>query len=199
MLRSSVLVLNRSFQPVHITTARRALSLLYAGVVRAIDREYQSFDFESWAALGATAGPDLVHTPSRVIAIPRVVMLQMLSHLPRVKVRFSCLNIYARDNNTCQYCGRHLPRVGLNLDHVVPRSQGGRSQWENVVCCCLDCNLRKGGRTPEQAGMRLLHVPLRPTWTPVFRAPSGRIRYREWLPYLSLVDASYWNTELSDE
>ncbi|HEY3358133.1 MAG TPA: HNH endonuclease [Polyangia bacterium] len=198
MLSSAVLVLNRSYQPVHITTAKRALTLLYSGVVLAIDREFQTFDFASWAALGAAAGHDLVRTPQTVIAIPRVVILQLFNRIPRVKVRFSRLNIYARDNNTCQYCARQLPRADLNLDHVVPRSQGGRTHWGNVVCCCVSCNLRKGGRTPEQAGMKLLHAPVRPSWTPVFRAPSGRVKYREWLPYLSLVDASYWNTELEE-
>jgi 5-methylcytosine-specific restriction endonuclease McrA len=198
MLSSSVLVLNRSYQPVHITTAKRAMSLLYAGVVRAIDREFQTFDFESWAALGAAAGSDVVRTPQRVIAVPRVIILQVYNRIPKAKVRFSRLNIYARDNNTCQYCGRQLPRPELNLDHVVPRSQGGRTHWGNVVCCCIECNLRKGGRTPEQASMKLLHAPTRPRWTPVFRTPTGRVRYREWLPYLSLVDASYWNTELEE-
>jgi 5-methylcytosine-specific restriction endonuclease McrA len=196
MLSSAVLVLNRSYQPVHVTTAKRALGLLYAGVVRVIDREFQTFDFESWAALGAAAGAELVHTPTRVIAVPRVVVLQLFDRVPRVKVRFSRLNIYARDNDTCQYCGQKRPRHGLNLDHVVPRSQGGRTTWENVVCCCYECNLRKGGRTPAQAGMRLRRAPTRPMWS--FRAPGGNIRYREWLPFLTLVDASYWDVELEE-
>jgi len=196
MLSSAVLVLNRSFQPVHVTTAKRALSLLYAGVVRAIDREFQTFDFESWAALGTAAGSDLVRTPTRVIAVPRVIVLQMFNRVPRAQVRFSRFNIYTRDDDTCQYCGQRRPRHGLNLDHVVPRSQGGRTTWENVVCCCYECNLKKGGRTPAQAGMKLLRSPLRPLWS--FRAPGGNIRYREWLPYLTVVDASYWDVELKD-
>jgi 5-methylcytosine-specific restriction endonuclease McrA len=196
MLSSAVLVLNRSYQPVHVTTAKRALGLLYAGVVRAIDQEFQTFDFESWAALGAAAGADLVHTPTRVIAVPRVIVLQMFNRVPRAKVRFSRLNIYTRDEDTCQYCGQRKARHGLNLDHVVPRSQGGRTTWENVVCCCYECNLRNGGRTPAQAGMRLRRAPTRPVWS--FRAPAGNIRYREWLPYLTMVDASYWDVELED-
>ena len=101
-----------------------------------------------------------------------------------------------RDGNTCQYCGRELPRTELNLDHVVPRAQGGRTTWENVVCCCVDCNLSKGARTPEQAGLKLLKAPVRPRWTPTFRTNGGRVRYREWLPFLGLPDASYWNVEL---
>jgi hypothetical protein len=89
--------------------------------------------------------------------------------------------------------------VQLNLDHIVPRAQGGRTTWENVCCCCVQCNLRKGARTPEQAGMVLQRQAARPRWTPVFRTPEGRVAYREWLPFLGLVDAAYWNTELLDD
>jgi 5-methylcytosine-specific restriction endonuclease McrA len=199
LLHSSVLVLNRNFQPVHVTSAKRAFSLLYLGAARVIEPDYRTFDFESWAALGSVAGDDVVRTIGRAIKVPRVIMLQLYDRMPRTKVRFSRLNIYARDDNTCQYCGLKLPRTGLNLDHVVPRAQGGRTTWENVVCCCVECNLRKGAHTPHQAGMRLLRTPERPKWTPTFRAPGGRVAHREWLPFLGLVDASYWNTELVDE
>jgi 5-methylcytosine-specific restriction endonuclease McrA len=130
--------------------------------------------------------------------VPRVIVLQIYDRIPKTKVRFSRHNIYMRDGNTCQYCGRTLPRTDLNLDHVVPRSQGGRTTWENVVCCCIDCNLAKGARTPDQAGMRLLKAPLRPRWTPTFRAAGDRIRYREWLPFLDIPNASYWNVELEE-
>jgi 5-methylcytosine-specific restriction endonuclease McrA len=199
LLNSSVLVLNRHYQPIHVTSARRAFTLLYLGVARVIEPDYRTFDFESWAALGAAADDDVVLTIGRAIKVPRVIMLQIYDRLPRAKVRFSRLNIYVRDQNTCQYCGRRLPRTSLNLDHVVPRAQGGRTNWENVVCCCIECNLRKGCRTPMQAGMTLLKSPERPRWTPGFRTPGGRVAYREWLPFLGLVDASYWNTELLDE
>jgi 5-methylcytosine-specific restriction endonuclease McrA len=199
MINSSVLVLNRHFQPIHVTTVKRAFSLLYLGVARALDREMSTFDFDSWAQLAASEHDDVVHTATRIIRVPRVIVLQFYDRIPRTKVRFSRLNIYARDNNTCQYCGRHLPRAQLNLDHVVPRAQGGRTTWENVVCCCVTCNLHKGARTPIQACMRLMRDPARPRWTPVFRTPEGRVAYREWLPFLGLADAAYWNVELDEE
>ncbi len=199
MLASNVLVLNRHYQPIHVTSAKRAFTLLYLGAARVIEPDYRTFDFESWAALGSAAGDDVVHTVGRAIKIPRVIMLQLYDRLPRTKVRFSRLNIYARDDNTCQYCGQKLPRIALNLDHVVPRAQGGRTTWENVVCCCVPCNLRKAARTPVQAGMRLLRTPDRPKWTPTFRAPGGKIAHREWIPFIGLVDASYWNAELLDD
>ncbi|HYO59663.1 HNH endonuclease [Archangium sp.] len=199
MLNSAVLVLNRNYQPVHVTSVKRALSLLYLGVAKAIDAQYRLYEFEDWAALSASAPHDSISTINRRIRVPRVVVLSAYEYLPRGRVRFSRLNIYARDHDTCQYCARQLPRSELNLDHVVPRSQGGKTSWENVVCSCVPCNLRKGGRTPEQAGMRLLKVPMRPRWTPFFRGASRRITYREWLPFLNLADASYWNVELLDD
>jgi 5-methylcytosine-specific restriction endonuclease McrA len=197
MLDTGVLVLNRVYQPVHITSVRRAFGLLYQGVAKAIDEEFKLFDFESWAALSAAAH-DTIGTVDRRIRVPRVIVLLAFERLPRARVRFSRFNIYARDENTCQYCGKRFRRAELNLDHVVPRSRGGSTSWENVVCSCIRCNLRKGGRTPDEAGMHLRHPPARPRWTPTFRTAARRAFYREWRPFLSLADAAYWNAELLD-
>lgn len=200
VLDSNVLVLNRLYQPVNITTVRRAFTLLYQGTARAIDREFQTFDFESWAALAAEVhNKDVIHTVSRTIRVPRVIILQVYDRFPKLNVRFSRQNIYLRDKSTCQYCGRRLPRSELNLDHVIPRSRGGRTTWENVVCSCIRCNLDKGGRTPAEAGMRLLKRPCRPKWSPFERDSDGHYRYEDWRPFLNLADASYWNTELLDD
>jgi len=198
-LNTKVLVLNRSYLPVHITSVRRAFSLLYQGLAHAVNEQYQTFDFESWSDLAASEHDDTVRTVSRVIRVPRVILLLAYDRIPKRHVRFSRFNIYARDKNTCQYCGRVFPRSELNLDHVIPRSQGGTSRWDNVVCSCHACNRKKGGRTPEQAGMRLLRKPRRPEWTPFMAETFSLRRYREWVPFLSMVDISYWNTELLEE
>ncbi len=198
MLDTGVLVLNRVYQPVHITSVRRAFSLLYQGTAKAIDEQFQLFDFDSWAALAAAAHHDAIGTLGRRIRVPRVIVLMVYERMPKTRVRFSRFNIYARDENTCQYCGARLPRAELNLDHVVPRSRGGATSWENVVCSCVPCNLKKGGRSPGESGMKLLRLPSRPRWTPMFRSATRRAFYREWRPFLSLVDAAYWNAELLD-
>jgi 5-methylcytosine-specific restriction endonuclease McrA len=198
MLDGGVLVLNRVYRPVHVTTVRRAFTLLYQGAARALDEQFRLFDFESWAALGAASGQDAVGTIDGRIRVPRVIVLLVYEHLPRSRVRFSRFNIYARDDDTCQYCGRRHRRSELNLDHVTPRSRGGATSWENVVCSCVACNLRKGGRTPEEAGMRLLRQPVRPRWTPLFRAAARRVLHAEWRPFLTVADAAYWNAELED-
>jgi 5-methylcytosine-specific restriction endonuclease McrA len=198
MLHGAVLVLNRSYLPIHVTSARRAFSLLYQGIARAVNEQYETFDFDTWAELRVEISEDGVGVVGGMIRVPRVILLTAFDRVPRRHVRFSRLNIYARDRNTCQYCGRRFARAELNLDHVIPRSQGGRSTWENVVCSCLDCNRRKGGRTPEQAGIRLVRKPVKPRWTPVAGVLGSREGYPEWRPFLSIVDASYWNTELVD-
>ena len=131
------------------------------------------------------------------LRVPRVILLAAFDRVPRRHVRFSRTNIYARDRNTCQYCGGRYARSQLNLDHVVPRAQGGRSTWENVVCSCVDCNRRKGGRTPKQAAMSLIRTPIKPRWTPISGMLTGRRDYPEWKPFLSIVDASYRNAELA--
>jgi 5-methylcytosine-specific restriction endonuclease McrA len=196
ILDTGVLVLNRVYQPVHVTSVRRAFSLLYQGLAKAIDAEFRTFDFVSWSALSAAEHDDAIGTVDRRIRVPRVIVLLAYEHMPKNRVRFSRFNIYARDDNTCQYCGRRFHRADLNLDHVVPRSRGGMTNWENVVCSCVSCNLRKGGRTPEEAGMRLLKRPTRPRWTPMFRSATRRAFYQEWMPFLSLAEAAYWNAEL---
>ncbi len=197
-LDARVLVLNKHFQPVAVTKAARAFGLLFSGAARAVDGEFRTFDFPSWAALSADLHDEVIHTPRLVLKVPRVLLLQAYDRMPRTHVRFSRQNIYLRDGFTCQYCGRTLPRNQLNLDHVVPRSQGGRTTWENVVCSCVRCNLAKGGRTPEQASMRLLKDASRPSWHSL--SPNfGKVPYKEWLPFLDPVAASYWNTELLDD
>lgn len=200
VLDTSVLVLNRLYQPVNITTVRRAFALLYQGTAKAIDEQFQTFDFESWSELSAEVhGKDAIRTVSTTLKVPRVIVLQVFDRFPRMHVRFSRQNIFLRDQSTCQYCNRRFPRAELNLDHVIPRARGGRTTWENVVCSCIKCNLTKGSRTPEEAGMRLARPPARPRWSPFEQGRDGVRPRAEWRPFLSLADASYWNTELEED
>jgi len=198
MLNSSVLVLNRSYLPVHVTSARRAFSLLYQGIARVVNEQYQTFDFAAWSQLAVARDMEAIGTPGGPIRIPRVIVLIAFDRLPKRHVRFSRINLMARDNFQCQYCGARPHRSELNLDHVVPRSLGGRSTWENVVTSCVDCNRKKGGRTPRQARLKLRNRPERPRWTPLANLMWSSVRYQEWRPFLSVVDASYWNVELAE-
>jgi 5-methylcytosine-specific restriction endonuclease McrA len=198
MTDTRTLVLNRAWQPVAICGVERAFGLLVSGAAHALDAEYQTYDFDSWSALSADRGDDIVHTVKYALKVPRILVLQAYDKLPHRQIRFSRQNVYARDAFTCQYCGKQFPRSKLNLDHVVPRCMGGRTSWTNVVCSCRVCNTKKGGRTPEQAGMNLVQKPRKPNWNTAF-AKNGRKPYREWIPFLDPVDAAYWNVELEED
>ena len=188
MLNTSVLVLNRSYLPVHITTARRAFVLICRGSARALAEDYETFDFESWSRREVN-GHDSIGTARGRILVPRVIVLFAFDRIPRRYVRFSRINVFARDQFTCQYCERHFPRAELNLDHVVPRSLGGKSTWENVVTSCMECNRRKGGRTPQQASLRLPRAPRKPRWTPFANFLLAKVRYDQWRPFLNIAEA----------
>lgn len=193
--QSKVLVLNRGYQPVAICGVRRAFGLLCAGVAHALDEDMAVFDFDSWSAMSVHAGEDVIRTARRAFKIPRVLVLQGYDRIPCHAVRFSRQNVYARDGFTCQYCGQQKRREELNLDHVVPRAQGGVTSWENIVCSCVPCNTKKGARTPQQAGMTLRQKPRRPTVGRLW--PRERpLPFSAWRPFLSSVDASYWNAQL---
>src|SRR5205809_1147968 len=101
--------------------------------------------------------------------------------------------INARDGSRCQYCGKKMPTTELSLDHVVPKSQGGKSTWENIVCCCVKCNVKKGGRTPEQAHLHLVAKPHKPKRSPVINIRLADERYSSWKQFL---DTAYWTVEL---
>jgi 5-methylcytosine-specific restriction endonuclease McrA len=200
ILDSDVLVLNRLYQPVHVTTVRRAFVQLYEGAAKAVDAQYRTFDFASWSELSdAVQGGDLetIGTLRRRLLVPRVILVTGAAMTPRNSVRFSRANIYTRDGSRCQYCRRRLPRSELNLDHVVPRSRGGATNWENIVCSCVRCNMRKADRTPDEAGMTLARKPARPRWTPLFKAPLRF--FEEWRPYLTVADMAYWTLELDSD
>lgn len=199
MLSSHVLVLNRSFMPINITTVRRAFVLLYQGLAKAVDHQFETFDYKDWSELSVAAHHETIGLVNRLVRVPRVVLLITYDRVPRRHVRFSRYNIYLRDGNTCQFCGKRHSRSDLNLDHVIPRSQGGKTVWENVVTSCIPCNRKKGGKSPHEVGMRLIRPAARPRWTPFMDFSLKEIRYDEWRPFFNIVDFSYWNLELKDE
>ncbi len=195
-------MLNKHYLPVRVIAAKRAFSLLFrklAEVIHIEDGNYLSYNFDSWLELSELSKAfepeehDWIRTMRFDIAVPRIVRLMGYDRLPRQQVKFNRRNIYARDGCRCQYCGRKFASSELSLDHVIPRSQDGGSTWENLVCCCLKCNVRKGGRTPEQAHMRLISKPVKPKISPVLSIKLSDHRYRSWKQFL---DHAYWNVEL---
>jgi 5-methylcytosine-specific restriction endonuclease McrA len=193
---SAVLVLNSLYQAVQVTGVRRAFRLFYSGRARALDPDFVSYDFDNWCDVAPRAGEPVIRTPTRRIIIPRVIQLVQYDKLPSREVRFTRRNIFYRDRNHCQYCGKVFPQTSLNLDHVIPLSRGGTSNWENVVCACQRCNTAKGARTPSEAGMRLVRAPRKPAGVPMLRSIWLGPCPDEWKTFL---DEAYWNVELSDD
>ncbi|UCC23320.1 MAG: HNH endonuclease [Planctomycetota bacterium] len=201
-LDCNVLVLNKHYMAIRIVGARRAFSLLFrelAEVVSVEQGRYSNYDFQSWCEVSELKrnfepdGHDWVSTVNFHIAVPRIIRLLFYDRLPRSEVKLNRRNIFARDRNRCQYCGRKYPTSELSLDHVIPRSMGGKSVWQNMVCACTECNVRKGGRTPKQAGLTLVQKPIRPKRNPLVHVHLGHQRYRSWKQFL---DHAYWSVEL---
>ncbi len=171
------LLLSQGYEPIKVISWQRAITLLFLGKVEVLEEYAQG-----------------VHSVNLVIKIPAVVRLLRAFRRHAKPVKFSRVNIYARDHYRCQYCKKRANISDLTYDHVIPRSQGGKTEWTNIVSCCYDCNRKKGGRTPHQAGMKLLAPPAQPNWVP---AITIRISMRSvpdaWRDYL------YWTGELSIE
>lgn len=199
MIEGPVLVLNRSFAPVSITSIKRAVCLVFKGLAKIVDEQYQLYDFNSWSSLSAAFQDDRINMTDRAIRVPRVILLQFYDRLPQRRVRLTRENIYLRDHSTCQYCARRFARSELNLDHVVPISQGGQTTWQNIVCSCIACNHRKGGRTPEKAGMRLLSRPAEPPYSIFMHVSPQEPLLHAWRIYMNPIDFAYWNLELKKE
>ncbi|MBM4055693.1 MAG: HNH endonuclease [Planctomycetes bacterium] len=204
-LESSVLVLNKFFLALHVISAKRAFTLLckqIAEVILVDEGKYSSYNFESWkdvSAYKATLGltdddkTSWVKTVSFSIEVPKIIRLLSCDKFPRSSLKFNRRNIFARDENKCQYCGKRFPVSELSFDHVVPRTYDGKTTWENVVCACTECNKRKGGRTPEQAGMKLIRKPVKPKQSPILRLKLRSEKYESWKQFL---DEAYWSVPL---
>lgn len=197
-LTLSVLVLNRNFAPVHVITAQRAFCLLWkelAEILHVEDRTFRAYRFDDWCEesaiqqqlaeeAGQPLGGDWITTVHSRIEVPRIVRLLRYDRIPRNSVKFNRRNVFLRDEFCCQYCGERFSTSKLSLDHVVPRSRGGIESWENIVCACVRCNVRKGGRTPTEANMRLLREPKKPARSPLLVRQLRDPRYASWKLFL---------------
>ncbi len=200
LLGEQVLVLNRFWQAVNVCSVRRAFALLYTGraqVVFADDGSFSTFGFEQWMDFSRrNPGEEFIRTISLRLRVPRVILLLFFDRVPKKDVKFSRSNVFERDRNICQYCGRRFDRRHLTIDHVVPRDRGGETIWTNVVSCCVPCNSRKRNRLPEEAGMRLIRHPYKPRWRPFVQISVRQPVQQAWRHFL---DPSSWNVELGDD
>ncbi|NJL53690.1 HNH endonuclease [bacterium] len=172
------LLLNSTFEPLRVISWQRAVVLLFEGKVEVVE-EYEDFDLKA---------------VSVTIKCPAVVRLLSFVNGRRHRVKFSRVNVFSRDQYMCQYCGSQPGTPNLTYDHVVPRSRGGKTTWENITTCCIPCNSRKADRTPAEAKMKLRSKPTKPEWSPTKKIFVGIPKTPEcWRDYL------YWNQELEND
>lgn len=193
-LNRPTLVLNRGWHPVGVTPVSRSLVMLWNGVAQAVDhRDYQTFTWADWAELEPLPGEPFIQGVRVRLRIPEVIVLTHYDRIPTYTVPFSRRNLYKRDHYTCQYCGATPGGKELTIDHVIPRSRGGKSTWENCVLACVSCNHRKADRTVAEAGLTLAHKPHRPRWQP--RYATRDVPLSSWSKFLS---EAYWNVTLGE-
>ena len=164
MLSSPVLVLNLNYEPINVCKARRALLLIFRGKAELLEN-----------------GRGQVRSATQVFDLPCIIRLVYMVKRPFVKRKLSKKEVLLRDRHTCQYCGQR--NIELTMDHVRPRRQGGKQTWENIVSACIPCNHRKAGRTPHQAGMKLLKIPKAPYPSPYY-VLHGRTILDEWKKFI---------------
>ncbi len=194
VLQRPTLVLNRNWQPVGVNTVARSLVKVWNETARIVDAaDFRQYTWDDWTRLRPEGDEVVIHTRTQRLRVPEVSVLNSYDRVPSNAVTFSRRSIFNRDRCTCQYCFRQPGSEELTVDHVIPRSQGGTSTWDNCVLACIDCNARKADRTPEQAHMPLRRKPVRPHWKPLYASHGHRID--SWSKFVS---EAYWTVELDE-
>jgi len=184
-LNQHTLVLNKGWTPISTTTVKRALVLTFMDAARIIHPDtYESFKFEDWCRIEPSVDDNIIVTQLGNIKVPDVIVLTNYQGMPKSEMTFSRRNILLRDNYECQYCGKDLSENTMTIDHVIPSSRGGKSEWINCVCSCQSCNLRKGDKTPKEADMPLLNPIRTPRWSACGFTPKHK-RKKVWEKFLT--------------
>lgn len=172
-LDEPVLVLNKLWNAIRVVPAIRAFTLLFAGKASVIDGDdYNVYSWEDWVELPVEEGDMFVTTSSSSLKIPKVIALSKYDKMPKKGMKLTKRNIFLRDNFTCQYTGKTVSTKNGDIDHVKPKSRGGKTAWNNLVVCSKDINRKKADRTPEEAGLRLLRLPSRPSPQVIYIDPK---------------------------
>ena len=199
-MSSDVLVLNKSYWAIHIADWQQVMSLLFKGQAVALDENLQRYNFNEWKDFSqamAESPSGWVHTPNFRIAIPEVICLTVYNDLPQNQVKFTRKTLYKQYKHVCCYCGNKFKSEDLNLDHILPRSRGGKTEWKNIVLSCIPCNSKKDDNLPHEANMKMHYQPYKPVWRPSF-AVNIKAGFKVKQSWQKFIDQAYWNVELQD-
>ncbi len=195
---TQVLVLNKHFIPVSLTSWKRAIKLLFLGRADVVDEEYRTYDFKDWFELSQMIKENpagFIYTAKFKIAVPEIISLKFYDKIQFEEPQLTRRNVYEHYGYRCCYCGKKFTTEKLNIDHIIPRSRGGKTEWDNIVTSCISCNFKKANRTPQEAGMKLVISPSKPqrriklalVFNTNIRIPSS---------WQKFIDHIYWDTEL---
>lgn len=167
LLKEKVLVLNKSWISISTITVEAAFKILFRDAAQVVCPEsYTLFPINSWLEKEVDH-KKVIQTSSRKIEKPEIILLTSYSKVPNRNLAYTRKNLYRRDNYTCQYCYKKFGASRLTVDHVIPRSLGGPTTWENCVLACVVCNSKKGSKSVKECGYKLLKEPRKPEWSPV--------------------------------
>ena len=189
----NTLVLNRLYIPIHIITWKRAVSILYQGLGSSLDLDFIPYNYDEWIKLSTSPTFDetyynYIHSVSTTIAVPDILVLKEFAFIPKRDTKYSRQNIFHRDEKKCAYCGKKFTIDDLTIDHIVPKSHGGKNTWMNTITACKACNNKKDDRTPDEAHMPLLYDPREPRWTDTFSNVVNNPDMREsWKPFMKSI------------
>jgi hypothetical protein len=184
IIKRAVLALNKNFIPCYITNLRHTFSLLFRESAKVLTENFETLSIWEWIKLEPEDGEEYISTVSRRIKIPKIIVTDTDIDPKISKPKVSRLGVFIRDGFTCQYCGKKFSPKNLTIDHVIPRSRGGKTEWLNIVTSCISCNLKKGDRTPEEAGLTLIKEPRQPTINIINAREIDLKFYPQWEPYL---------------
>lgn len=188
--KHNVLILNKHWIPINTTTAKHSFSLMYTHNARGMMIEEDKLvplEWREWISLEVNENDRKVKTVKGFIKIPTVIVLTNYDKIPRQTIKFTQKNLWERDNFTCQYTGKKVTRTNGNIDHIIPRSQGGKTSWENCVIAHKEINAIKADRTPEQAGLKLLKKPSAPKFMPVSFYIRNKDKIEDWNLFLNVA------------
>jgi 5-methylcytosine-specific restriction endonuclease McrA len=188
VLSYPVLMLNKLFMTLRVTTVRNAFTLLYKGSAEVVDKEngaYVLYSFDEWIKVSNKVNGYFINTPTLKLSIPKIIRVKSEAKPYLKNIKLTKKNVFQRDSYICQYCGKSFPPSKLTVDHLIPRSRGGATCWENVVTACKNCNIKKGDRLPQEVNMHPIKKPVRPdsiTFVKNLKIPKMYLQY--WLDFV---------------
>lgn len=180
---TDVLVLNKSYIPIHIVDWRKAMSLIFQETAKPLDRDLIIYDYEEWYLFSKdhiSHDYPKIHTVNKQIAIPEIIILKTYDRLPQRDVKYSRQTLFERDGYKCYLCNNIFERRNLTIDHVIPRSKGGKTTWENTITCCKSCNGIKSDKLLNQLNLKPFFMPKKPKWISPLNFSQKKQTLKSW-------------------